>query len=32
MYVGNTQDETYVQTAIEGFNKDYVKFVNINDL
>lgn len=32
MYVGDTQDETYVQTAIEGFNKDYVKFININEV
>lgn len=32
LYVKNTQDETYVQTALENFNKDYVKFITINDV
>lgn len=27
LYVKDTQDETYVKTAIENFNKDYVKFI-----
>lgn len=26
LYVKNSQDEVYVNTALEGFNMDYVEF------
>lgn len=29
LYVKNTQDETYVNTATENFNKDYIKFISL---
>lgn len=32
LYVKNTQDETYVKTALEDFNMDYVKFIELKDL
>lgn len=32
LYVKDTQDETYVTTALEDFNMDYVKFVELKDL
>ena len=32
LYVKNTQDEVYVTTALDGFNMDYVKFVELKDL
>ena len=32
LYVRNTQDENYVKTALEDFNLDYVRFININEL
>lgn len=32
MYVKDTQDETYVKTALDGFNMDYVKFIELKDL
>jgi len=32
LYVRDTQDETYVKTALEEFNMDYVQFININNV
>lgn len=32
MYVKGTQDEVYVKTALDNFNMDYVKFVELKDL
>lgn len=29
LYVKNTQDQVYVNTAIENFNKDYIKFIEL---
>lgn len=31
-YVKDTQDEIYVKTAIEGFNEEYIQFINYNTL
>lgn len=31
LYVKDTQDEVYVETAIENFNKDFVKFISIQE-
>jgi len=32
MYVKDTQDETYIKTALEDFNMDYVKFIELKNL
>lgn len=32
LYVKNTQDEVYLNTVLEEFNKEYVYTLNINDL
>ena len=32
LYVKDTQDANYVTTALENFNMDYVKFVELKDL
>lgn len=31
LYVKNTQDSKYVETSLDGFNKDYVKFIDFKD-
>lgn len=31
LYVNNTQDETYVKTALTSFNMEYVKFINFKN-
>lgn len=32
LYVKDTQDEVYVNTAIEDFNKEYIKFTTLNKI
>ena len=32
LYVKNTQDETYLENALEGFNRDYIVETTLNEL
>jgi len=32
LYIKDTQDEVYVQTVLEGFNMNYVRFVNLDSI
>jgi superfamily II DNA or RNA helicase len=31
LYIKNSQDEKYVETSLDGFNKDYVKFIDFKN-
>jgi superfamily II DNA or RNA helicase len=32
LYLKDTQDEKYLNTAFKGFNKDYLYYTNINEI